>query len=351
MKVYYLPLEPLEERYTEQMYRWIVAAFEKRELDYFIIPGQPLSKTTEGHQFLNWPSRVHYAATQMQQVAERFSRGKVADGDVFFIPDLWHPGVEFIGYMAELSGIKVRLFGIQHAGPFDITDQTNQLLSWGKYLEACWYDLFEGVFFGSQYLVDLVVQGLRSEGLYTGQGEKFHVTGQVWDASDCREQTNWDVALKYPVVIWPHRLAPEKNPRDFYRLAEALAPEFPEVEWWITSSRLKQQFIPPSEMVKFKAVSKPDYYGILAKAQVMVSTAFQENYGYTIREATALDTPILCPDRACYPEMIFSSENLYTGFDQLVNQTRLALKGELPVAHLLEQTGINGMIDIILEGS
>ena len=42
-KLYYMGLEPYEARYTLQLQDWNTEAFEKRKLDYVVVPGDLLT--------------------------------------------------------------------------------------------------------------------------------------------------------------------------------------------------------------------------------------------------------------------------------------------------------------------
>lgn len=339
---WFVPLERLEERYTEQMYRWVTSCLNSRAIDYTVISGEPLTEVTEGHQFLSWASRVHFCSTQISAIAMHFHRGDVQDGDIFFIADFWHPGVEAIAYMRDLLGVDAKIYGINYAGPFDPTDLTRQLLYWGGYQEAAWYACFDKVFVGSETHKALIVGGMKDKGL-GNVGPRIVATGLVWDPQDVLERAS-EVRISRPTVMWPHRLAEEKNPEGFFRLVDALAPEFPQVRWLVTSSRKGQEFTHAHPNVTFKVVSKGHYYGFLRGADLMVSTAYQETFGYTIREATALETPILCPRRACYPEMILSADNLYASPEELIAKTRVALTEGLGVAKLKPTGGFDHMM-------
>lgn len=343
--LWYLPLEQLEERYTLQMYRWVMRAMQKRMVHYTVVDGVPLSKTTEGGQFLNWTSRAYFASSQVMEVARLFHDGAVNPGDIFFVADIWHPGVEAIAYMADALDIPVRLYGINYAGPFDPTDLTAKMLRWGKYQEAAWYAMFTKVFVGSDFHKQTILRGMREAGL--PPAENIMVTGLVWDEADAVDGIpDDDDGDDRPIVIWPHRISWDKNPAAFYEMVEVLSEEFPHVRWVISSSRREQKYQPEHPAVEFVTQSKFNYYKMLKRATLMVSTAYHENFGYTIREATALGTPILCPMRACYPEMIETRANLYEDDDEFGARVAVHLMGdEIPVARLKQFRGIEGMLD------
>lgn len=336
---YFLPLEDLNERYTIQMRKWICEDLEKNNIDYQIVEGDPLTTVTKGYQFLNWSSRVYYATSQIQRVAKLFSQSRIVSNDVFFIPDIWHPGVEAIRYMSDLSGIKVKIYGIQHAGAFDKTDMVNSLMPWAGYIEKSWYSMMDKVFVGSDHMKTIIFNGCQEMGLEFPIN--IFVTGQVWKPKQIQKSEH---KAKEPIVIWPHRLSVEKNVEQFYEFVEELAPQYPQVRWIITSGRQGQKYTPLHPSVEFMTLSKEDYYDLLQRSMLLVSTAFHENFGYTIHEATALKTPVLAPNRANYPEMIQSPENIYVDNEDFFMRFKLAMEGKLPVATLKETHGFNAML-------
>jgi len=342
---YYLPIESLDERYTVQWRMWIPQAITARGHACWTIDGtRPLSSETDGGQFLNWSSTIAYKSSQLVEVARLFHEDRVHDGDVFFVADIWFPGIEAIAYMADLLRIDVRLYGVNHAGPFDPTDLVRSLLPWGQYQEAAWYALFDGVFVGSEYLASLIQAGLCDAGLPPAP---LYVTGLPVDDEAVRRMTDpftWD----QPTILWPHRLSPDKNVDQLYDVVEMVQPRYPDLQWVITSGRAAQTYQPKHPAVRFlSGVSKAQYYGMLRAATLMLSTAYHENFGYTVREATALGTPILCPRRACYPEMILSPTNLYTDTAEAAAKIMWALDGHMPLADLKPSGGLAAMLDII----
>jgi glycosyltransferase involved in cell wall biosynthesis len=363
--IYYIPLENLDERYTRQMFRWVITAFRDRGIEFRVIHGETLVQETEGDQFLNWASRVFFTSEQNKRIARLFQEGRVNDGDIFFVADIWHPGIESIPYMADAMGINVKIYGINYAGPFDPTDPTHRMIRWGGWFEVMAYSFFTGVFVGSDYHARLIRKGFRGVDYdFLGLPRAvdpflcpLHVTGLVWDEHDATEGIE-PMESDRPIIIWPHRLSPEKNVDQFYQVVQALSGKYPRIRWVISSSRMNQEYSPVHSSVEFVRQSKKDYYRMMKGSILMVSTAYHENYGYTVREATALGTPILCPRRADYPEMIESPRNLYDDHE-LIERVEDVIRWHhylpagtrpVPVAKLKPFRGIDRMIDIMIGG-
>jgi glycosyltransferase involved in cell wall biosynthesis len=355
--IWVIPIEPLPERYTAQFLTWVENELQDQELSYYNVLGTrdpDASTSCKPGQFLNWTGTISYKASQLRAIARLFANGRVQNGDKFFVFDIWFPGIEAIRYMAQMEGINVELWGVQHAGVFDDTDLVHKLHSWGAYQEAAWYRAFDGVFVGSNHIADKIQTGLACLGLPPAP---LYVTGMPWESRDVRINSNRmeDVEKARliisgrPTVLWPHRMSADKNFASLLEIANRLEDKYPQLQFVCTSG---QQHAPDLNLPNLKAVSltKGEYYALLCESTCMLSTAFHENFGYTVFEATALHRPIVCPRRACYPEMITTPHNLYSSDEEAAWKIDLAIQGKLPVARLQNYGGHKLMVGLIQQG-
>ena len=86
--LYLIPIEPLEERYTEQWYRWFPEYCRDHAIDYSIIDGITLVDEVQVGTFLDINSTVYYKSEQLKRIAELFHRKKIKKGDIFFVYDI-----------------------------------------------------------------------------------------------------------------------------------------------------------------------------------------------------------------------------------------------------------------------
>jgi len=308
--IWYLPIEPLQERYTAQMWRWVTNALHDAGLPYRVIPGRDVGGIRWG-QFLDVRGTIAYKASQIEQIAEVF--GQVQSGDKFLVGDLWFPGLEAIPYMAELLGKSIEIYGWHYAGVADPHDFVRPLKSWAQHHELGWLKKAT-VFVGSEFHARL----LRG---FFGHLNILPI-GLAWDRRDVLATLEGPVkplGERAKRVIFPHRGAPEKNPEAFYRLAHALPYEFV-----ITSSRegspASLGYETGERWEVLTGLSKGEYYRLLADSRVMFSAAYQETFGYTVQEALTFGTIPVCPNRCSYPEVL-SREYLYDdGGVELVRQ-------------------------------
>jgi glycosyltransferase involved in cell wall biosynthesis len=115
-----------------------------------------------------------------------------------------------------------------------------------------------------------------------------------------------------PVVLWNHRWEEDKRPSAFARVMIALADEGVDFRLVLLGTGDQVQPTPllllrerlADRILRDKpAVSRAEYVHWLARADVAVSTAEQENFGYAAIEAMAAGAVPLLPSRLSYPEI------------------------------------------------
>jgi glycosyltransferase involved in cell wall biosynthesis len=311
----FFPLEALPTRYTmQQTYRIL------RDLEACMIPHQVVESDRQYWRpapgaFLDWTGRPLFAMDQASKFAEMLRDGRVRDGDVVFLADLFHPGLEAMKYACDMTGVKVKFYAIEHAGPFDPTDLTRKLLHWGRYQWSAMYCMCEKVFVGSEHLKRTILDGARESGITLS--DNLVVTGQVWDAADTRdgiEPRKLDIDADY--AMWPHRWSPDKDPALLGEVAKALHDIDPTIKIVCNNGHFGGGIdgMPEAPNLLYgDNFSKAEYYSALAASCGMLSTAKHENWGYALHEAEAFRIPAICPARACYPEMVENeADSLYS---------------------------------------
>ncbi|MFW6361545.1 MAG: tRNA-queuosine alpha-mannosyltransferase domain-containing protein [Spirochaetota bacterium] len=116
-----------------------------------------------------------------------------------------------------------------------------------------------------------------------------------------------------PLILWNHRWEHDKNPEGFFRVLAAAADRGLQFRLALVGeqfSRYPQVFDQARERLGGKIVQfgyvgeRAAYYRWLRQADIVVSTAYQENFGLSIAEATAAGCYPLLPRRLSYPELI-----------------------------------------------
>lgn len=291
MKIIYVPLENLPQRYTEMMNNAINPL-----VDVVLYPNLEIDSQIKRGQFLDIVNTCKFKAAQLQMIADMFNDGTVADGDAFLIGDIFFPGIEMIKYMAELQGMNVKVFGINYAGRADSTDFVQQLGNWADYSEAGYHKICDGIFVGSEHHARNVCDYFQIP------ESKVHVTGYVWDLKYMESfKKRIGSVKKEDFVIWPHRWCEEKGINELKFFASRT-----DKRVIITSSGPRKDLgwiLPPN--VEYRCnLTKLEYFTLMAKAKWYLSTAYQETFGFTIQEAIFFGCHILVPNRACCPEMV-----------------------------------------------
>lgn len=290
-KVIYLPFENLPQRYTKMWNDSFIAQMSKEDV---IVWGKDKKATQiKNGEFLDTYGTIAYKASQMQELAKEFQKGTIENGDVFFVPDIFYPGLAAIRYMAELSHINVKIVAFNHAGRADENDFVQLLGKWSDAQEQAWHDICDVVIVGSDYHRKRVENAFHPK--------KTIVAGAVWSAEWMRNFTrNFTGVRKEKYIIWPHRPCKEKQFSLFLEIAKAN----PKLQFLITSSggnRLQGVELPENVSYMYN-LTKKQYYKLFAKADGYLSTALQETFGYTLQEAIFFKCKIIVPDYACYRE-------------------------------------------------
>ena len=89
---------------------------------------------------------------------------------------------------------------------------------------------------------------------------------------------------KKDIVLFPHRVAPEKQPEIFRDLKDSL----PQYEFVIAQE---------------KQLTKNEYHNLLGEAKLIFSANLQETLGISWYEGAIVDTIPMIPDRLSYKEM------------------------------------------------
>jgi len=301
MKIWYLPLEPLEMRYTKMQDEETQKHFKEHNFDYETIYGEPLSSEIKTGAFLDANSTNHYKFTQLMKVTKLFNEGQIKRGDMFYISDLWFPGIEAIRYMAYFNKVEpIGISGILHAGSFTDTDYVNDMKYWARDQELSWIKQSDIIFLGSEQTRQDLISKFN---LSITELQKLKVTGLAFDSKRLSKyQKTW--SEKKNQIIFPHRLDDEKQPF----LMETIEKLYPDIKVIYTH---KHKY------------SKDEYYKILGESKVLFSGSLQENYGYSVLEAITLGVnPVLPFNRTSNYKYIYPNKVLYKSFEEAVEKVK-----------------------------
>ncbi len=283
MRVLFFPIEPLEERYSADWYKWFVSEFEKYKIDFHVFDPIPLSDKITSGSFLDVCGTNWYKAIQIKRFSEFVYKGHVKDGDVVFLMDAWFPGLESIAYIRDALNLKFRICGIFHAGTYDPYDFLTKkgMGHWGKPLEESWFRILDKIFVATKFHKRLLMKTREID------PKKIVVTG----LPTMLYPSLIDNENKENIIVFPHRLDSEKNPDMFSLLKESGIGEMLRKAGW--------KFIFSKKATK----SKKEYYDLLWKSKISVSFADQETFGIAMIESVMNGCFPVVPDKLSYTEL------------------------------------------------
>lgn len=278
-RIILLPIEPLEERYSEQWRRWFEEGLFNSNCDFKIIDCLPLSDKIKDGSFLDVCGTNHYKFSQLQELCKMAYFEKINDNDVIFLMDAWFPGLEALSYIRDGLGLKFKIVGCLFAGTWDPYDFLTQkgMGYWAKDLEESWFRIVDKFFLATEFHKKLILQSRDVD------PKKLIVTGHPMFYE--REPVNF--YKKEDLVVFPHRLDPEKNPHMFNSLGSEIK---------------TYKFVKTKEVTK----NKSEYYDLLDRAKISVSFADQETFGFAMIESLFANCLPLVPDKLAYSELYLS---------------------------------------------
>ena len=285
--LYLIHLEQLDTRYTAQWRRWFNTEFLKN-FEITNIDGPVLESVTDNKSFLNWSDTILFKNNQMQQIAELFRQGNIKEGDKFLFSDGWNPEVVSLRYLSVMNNIPIQIYALFHAGSWDRNDLVykNGGKSYFKGFEQSLFDCIDKSFVATQYHKDLILKYFRSK----VNSQKIIVTGFPY----CFDELDKYKSIKKEnLIIFPHRLSNEKQPKILKNLKDDLKELGYEINF-----------------CQKKTLTKDEYHTLLAKSKFCFSASLQETWGIGTFEAMYLNSQPIIPDRLSYSEM-YSQKFLY----------------------------------------
>lgn len=298
--IYYLPIELLEERYSNQWHKWFMEAFEKQKKLVTVIGDMTPHKIKQG-QFLDVFETHRFKFDQLQRLLA-FLEDHPEPCTVFFM-DLWFPGLECLAYIRDTLKRDIRIKGILHAGTYDPHDFLTQsgCAKWGCHLETSWLRIVDEVIVATNFHKDLI------------ENNRGRMTADisVIDFPVFRDEERAKLP-KQSRVVFPHRLAPEKNPQCFETFQHRFEEKYGTIAEWVRT--------------KDVCKTKEDYYDLLAQSKVAVSIADQETFGIAMLEALNLGCIPVAPNRLSYQETL-KEYPLYDSMEEAVDLIYKAITG------------------------
>ena len=294
--VFLIDLESVETRYTGQWKSHVPNLLSKAGHNVQIISGPTdIPNATTPGAFLNFGGTNIYKSSQVEQMGRLFCSGSIKPGDHFLFTDAWHPGIINLKYMSELLGIPVVTHGLWHAGSYDPQDFLGRLVGdkpWVRFAEKSFFEAFDHNYFATDFHIDMFCKNLLHI-VMPQTIEGFKELGKI-------VRTGWpmeympNTLLQYKgmpkrdLILFPHRIAPEKQVEIFRDLKEHL----PQYEFVVCQDQ---------------QLTKNEYHNLLGEAKMVFSCSLQETLGIGCYEGAIVGAVPMVPDRLSYSEMYFDT--------------------------------------------
>jgi glycosyltransferase involved in cell wall biosynthesis len=299
-KVFLVDLEAVETRYTGQWKTHLPALLRKRGHDVQIISGPTdiPSATTPG-AFLNFGGTNIYKAAQVEEFSRLFTSGSVKSGDHFIFTDAWHPGIINLKYMSELLGIKVVIHALWHAGSYDPQDFLGRLIGdapWVRHAEKSFFYAINHNYFATDFHIEMFMRNLLNDGMIENPWIEDDINDALQGKIPMIVRSGWPMEYmkdilgmyknmpKRNLILFPHRIAPEKQVEIFRDLKEHL----PQYEFVVCQDQ---------------QLTKNEYHNLLGEAKLVFSANLQETLGISWYEGAIVNAIPMVPDRLSYSEM------------------------------------------------
>jgi len=295
MTIYIVDIEAVDTRYTKQWKDYLPKQLQRAtNVDVKVISGGETPQATTPGAFLNFGGTNVYKSKQLEIIGEKFCNGEIKDGDYFLYTDAWNPTVIQLRYMAELLGVNIRIGGLWHAGSYDPHDFLGRLIGdapWVRYAEKSMFHVFDDNFFATDFHIDMFMRTLFADDPYIEDWVEEAHAGETsikrvgWPMEYLRNSLDSYKGMeKRDLILFPHRIAPEKQVDIFRDLAEQL----PEYEFVVCQER---------------ELTKNEYHNLLGEAKLVFSANLQETLGISWYEGALVDAIPMVPDRLSYTEM------------------------------------------------
>ena len=211
--------------------------------------------------------------------------------------------------MSELLGIPITTHGLWHAGSYDPQDFLGRLVGnkpWVRHAEKSFFAAFDHNYFATEFHIDMFHRNLLNDGMYENpwmeedqadmlESGKYVRTG--WPMEYMEDTlTMYKNMPKRDLILFPHRIAPEKQVEIFRDLAHHL----PQYEFVVCQDQ---------------QLTKNEYHNLLGEAKMVFSANLQETLGISCYEGAVVDAIPMVPDRLSYAEMyydIFKYDSVWT---------------------------------------
>jgi len=321
-KLYYMGLEPYQARYTLQLTDWNKEVFDRRDIDYVIVPGDLLSTDQEivTGQVLDAHGRSYFGMSQMMSLVKLMKEGEVTSDDVIFFEDMFQPGIESLPYIMDQVAkehrpkVYVRCLA-QSIDPDDFVHVWG-MCKWMGLYEKMVNEFVTGVLATNEEMVAHMKIAGWTAPIYNISGLAFgknEVQRRLLELEDFKDFSERKMRIGFSA-----RWDQEKQPDFYMDLIEEWYERYGtgsgvDVEFAVFSGATlrsnnnsymerTERLAEEGKLVIYDNLSKNEYYRLLNDTRVIFNCALQDWVSNTVSEADALGTNVLFPAYRSFPE-------------------------------------------------
>jgi hypothetical protein len=310
--IFYLPIEPYEERYTLQLKNWTESRFLEHGISFVTVEGERLSNDNHISTgvVLDAYGRSYWGLTQTARLVYTLKTVKLSENDVIYIQDMFHPGYECLPYIFSQLPVRPKIFVRNWAQSTDRNDFTFKMRQWMRHYELMVNKTVDGIFVASTCMKDAMQTAMFDAPIY--------VVGLPFDKNEVKSK------LKNPVeknrrVLFSSRWDEEKQPNFYMDLIEkvkAYDEFFGDDEFAVCTSAEKLRSNNSKLLSKaydlekrglltiYENLSKEEYYRLLQSSSLHFNCALQDFISFTLCEASTFNVPSLMPAYLSFPEAL-----------------------------------------------
>lgn len=317
MRIVYVPLEPYQERYTLQLADWNIKEFERLGLEYIYVNGENIdaSKKINTGIILDVYQRSYWALSQVMNLITMAREGIFREDDVIFFEDMFHPGIEALAYVKDITSLNVPLRPFsaippivvrclaQTIDPDDFVHYTN-MSRWMRHYEHMVNQFVDLVLVASEEMIPFMTAA--------GWDVPISVTGLPFGKKNVQEFTPAPIKLfkdRCRRVLFTSRIADEKQPEFFIEVAKEYKKDLKDdtVFAFVSGGKISHPAIDLAVLAGIVEVypyrTKAQYYDLLKDSRLVFNCALQDWVSNTVSEADALGCNVLFPAYRSFPEV------------------------------------------------
>ena len=315
-KLFYMGLEPYEGRYTLQLQDWSTAVYDRRDIDYIVVPGETIdnTKAISVGQVLDAHGRSYFGMSQLMNLVQMHRNGEITADDAIFFEDMFQPGMEALPYILcqvpeeQRPTIYLRCLA-QAIDPDDFVHV------WGM---EKWMSLYEKMCneIPNVHILATNEEMVAHMKIAGWEAPIYNISGLSFGKAEVQGRIDNNIKPwieRSDRVVFAARFDQEKQPDFFMDVIEMVKAVRPDVEFAVLSGgplrsnnpkylERANQMVADGKLTIMADLQKNEYYNVVNDSKVLFNCALQDWVSNTVSEADALGCNVVYPAYRSFPE-------------------------------------------------